>query len=95
MPKTDKALNAAAAATGKITTISFDRLGRSHSVPDLVVKSKLADDADYLAEEIFKYARKYLISSGVEVVVNLDKMTATVYAGMQVGGTGKIVFTEA
>lgn len=62
----------------------FDRIGRTHTVRDLAV---VAGDADRIAEDVFKYARNFLASSDVEVLVNLHEMKGTIYAGFHVGGS--------
>lgn len=63
--------------------VEFDRIGRTHDVTPLVTK---ADDADVLAETIYRYARPHLRSRDVEVVVDLQAMTGWIFCGFQVGG---------
>lgn len=71
------------------TIATFDRMGRNHKPPIVTVES---DDPDEIAEAIYRVARKHLMSRDVEVVVNLEAMTATIYAGVQVGGSGSLHF---
>lgn len=61
----------------------FERVGRNHSVPPLGVEG---DSADEIAFHIYTYAKKYLMSRGVEVSVDLEKLQGTIYCGMHVGG---------
>jgi hypothetical protein len=70
-----------------VTTIEFDRIGRNHNVQNLTVDS---DDADVIAGEVFIYARKYLASRDVNVVVDVDKGIVSIFAGFHNGGTGRI-----
>jgi hypothetical protein len=66
-------------------TVSFARVGRNHSVRPLEITS--SEDADYIAERIHRYARQYLASRDVEVMVDLDKMTGSIFCGFNSGGT--------
>jgi hypothetical protein len=61
---------------------TFDRIGRRHDVPDLSVDGS----ADRIAEQVYRYARPKLASRDVEVAVDLEDMSGTIFCGMQVGG---------
>lgn len=63
--------------------ITFERIGRKHDVAPLEV---VADDADALAEAIYRYARPNLGSRDVEVVVDLDKNRGSILCGFHSGG---------
>ena len=52
------------------TTITFDRIGRNHSVPPLVIDGD--PDGQDVADAVYKYARKFLMSSDYEVTANLQ-----------------------
>ena len=67
-------------------TATFDRIGRMANPPALDLTG--ADDAQAAAERIYHYARKYLMSREVNVVV--DRGHVQVYAGFQNGGTGRV-----
>jgi hypothetical protein len=56
----------------------FERIGRDHYVPPLVVE---ADDADEIAFNVFTYAKKFLASSGFDVTVNLETGKGFIEAG--------------
>lgn len=66
--------------------IKFGRIGRNHDVAPLVARVR---DADHLADVIYRYARPFLWSQDVEVVVNLepDKMLGLIMCGFQSGGS--------
>lgn len=64
--------------------VTFDRVGRHHQVPALDVT---AWDADDVAEQVHRYARRYLASRDVEVVVDLSAGNGTIFCGVQVGGS--------
>lgn len=59
-------------------TVEFERVGRNHDVPPLTVE---ADDADEIAYHIYTYARRFLASRDVEVVVNLDALRGSINYG--------------
>lgn len=64
-------------------TVRFSRIGRHHDVGPLHLD---ATDADDLAEQVYKYARRFLGSRDVEVAVNLEEMRGLIFAGMRNGG---------
>lgn len=76
--------------------VSFDRIGRRHDVEPLTVTvtSRPDDQADGLAEEVWRYARKFLASRDVEAQVYLDQNAVVIFAGFHVGGTGRIEVVE-
>jgi D-alanine-D-alanine ligase-like ATP-grasp enzyme len=59
--------------------VTFDRIGRNHGVAPLEVKA--AGTANSIAHEVYGYARKYLASSEVEVIANLDEMRGKIIVG--------------
>lgn len=59
-------------------TVTFERVGRNHDVPPLEVES---DNADEIAFNIYTYARKFLASRDVEVIVNLDELRGSINYG--------------
>lgn len=65
--------------------VTFDRIGRNHSVPPLDIK-RAEPDADYLADAIFSYARKHLGSREVETYVGLSEDGSQGEGGILVGG---------
>ncbi|MDM4721124.1 hypothetical protein QTQ03_25470 [Micromonospora sp. WMMA1363] len=64
--------------------IVFDRIGRTRDVPPLDAH---AVDADHLAEQIYRYARRFLISKDVEVWVGMDHMRGGITCGFSNGGS--------
>ena len=72
--------------------VTFDRIGRSHDVVPLtaVVTASRDDQADALAEEVYRHARRYLMSRDVMVQTDLDQNAVTIFCGFHVGGTGTI-----
>jgi hypothetical protein len=66
--------------------ITFDRMGRNHAPPVLILPDDLSGNA--IAEAVYKEARKNLASRDVEVAV--DEPVVTIYAGFHVAGTGTI-----
>lgn len=69
---------------------TFERIGRNHAVHPLHILVKHGD-FDAIAQCVYKYARKFLMSRDVEVVIEGDGMDAptggTIFCGCQVGGT--------
>lgn len=69
--------------------VTFERIGRTGgrdgtAPPDPLVARVL--DEDGLAERIFAYARPYLRSSDVDVVVNLEELRGSILCGLSSGG---------
>lgn len=64
--------------------ITFTRIGRNHNVAPLLARVR---DADHLAEVIHTYARPFLLSGDIEIVVNLDKQLGLIVSGFQSGGS--------
>lgn len=58
--------------------VNFTRLGRNHNPQPLECA---AADADELAEQVFKHAKKSLASSWFEVVVDLETMKGSIEYG--------------
>lgn len=56
---------------------TFDRIGRNHYVPPLAVTGT----PDEIAEQVFRYARRYLGSKWYEVTVDLETMTGAIEYG--------------
>lgn len=63
--------------------VKFERIGRTHYVQPQVFQAK---DADDLAEQVYRYARSYLRSRDVEVVVNLEESRGSIFVGVNSGG---------
>lgn len=61
----------------------FDRIGRQVRVEPLTLKDGTPDD---IAQAIYSYARKFTISRDIEVIVDLEAKSGTIYAGLQVAG---------
>lgn len=59
------------------------------TVPDH--RSDPADAADYIAERLYRYAAPHLISTNVNAVVNLDRMSGLVFAGFHVAAECTVV----
>jgi len=69
----------------------FERVGRHHDVPPVVVE---AETADQLAEKVYRAVNHRLLSSAVEVVVDLEKGTGNIFCGFQSGGTFTVLAEE-
>lgn len=69
------------------------RGGRSGRPPAPLTVS--AATAESLAEHIAKDVRRYLLSSGAEVVVDLEAMNGRIVAGVRVAGTFEIEAVHA
>ena len=61
-----------------VYTCTFERIGRNHAVPPLAVAG---DDAAEIAFHIYAYARKFLASRDVEVIVSLDELRGSINFG--------------
>jgi hypothetical protein len=59
-------------------TVQFERVGRNYDVPPLTVEG---DNADEIAFHIYTYARKFLASRDVEVLVKLDELRGSINYG--------------
>jgi hypothetical protein len=70
-------------ADSPTAVVTFQRIGRHHDVPNLSVRSH---DLDKIAERVFHYSKKYLLSRVVNVEVDEDG-TGVIWCGMQSGGT--------
>jgi len=64
-------------------TATFDRIGRRHDVAPLEV----AGSADDIAEQIYRYARRFLASRDIEVATDLEALSGTIFAGFHIGGS--------
>lgn len=75
------------------TRVTFDRIGHpSQGAPaPLDIPSS---DPDEIAETVYRYARQRLASQDVEVVVDMDDMTAHIFAGLRCAGRGEIEHTS-
>lgn len=67
--------------------VQFKRLGRNHQPPSVAVES---GDPDVIAQAVFAHARRYLVSNDINVIVDLDANTVTVYAGFHIAGEGRV-----
>ena len=65
-------------------TVHFDRIGRTHDVTPLAVDS---GDADAIAEQVERYARRFLMSHDVVVSVDMEDLRGNIFCGFHVGGT--------
>lgn len=63
--------------------ITFDRIGRNHSVVPIVEE---ASDAEELAEKVYRFAKRGLASRFPDVVVDLDEMTGFISTGAHIAG---------
>jgi hypothetical protein len=70
---------------GETLTISFDRIGRNHTVEPITVPATLT--ADDIAEHVYRHARPHLASRNVEVAVDLEHGHGTIFCGFNNGGT--------
>jgi hypothetical protein len=80
----------------KTYRVTFERIGRRHDVDPLTVTVTAApdDQADELAEAVYRYARRFLASRDVETQVDLDQKAVTIFAGFHLGGTGVLEVVE-
>lgn len=66
-------------------TVTFDRIGRNHSVQPLTVE---VDGPAHLADLVYAHARPHLGSREVEVAVDLQAMAGQIFVGdFRNGGT--------
>jgi predicted RNA methylase len=73
--------------------IIFDRIGRTggrngSKPPEPITVD--SENADEIAEEVYRYARRFLASREVEVIVNLGKGTGFISAGFSNAGSFKV-----
>lgn len=61
--------------------VTFDRIGRHRDVKPLIVRVHWEEAADELAARIYGYARKFLVSSDPEVIVNIEEMRGSLGLG--------------
>jgi len=67
---------------------TFDRVGRNHDVAPLELR---CDDPDEMAFAIYNHVRRFLASSDIEVVVDLeDNPHATIFCGFNTGGSAAL-----
>jgi hypothetical protein len=74
-------------------TIHFERVGRTHDVPDLTIDPEEVDinDAEpFIAFMVRMHARRYLMSRDISAAVSKDTKRVFIYAGMNNGGGGTI-----
>jgi hypothetical protein len=83
-----------------ITTyrITFARIGRKHNVPSIAVAADETEPAQVIAREVFRVAVQHLISSDVNVEVELGPEPASggkgwITAGFQTVGTFSVTPT--
>lgn len=69
--------------------VTFERIGRNHSVSPLDVE---AAEADELAERIYQYGKRFLGSREVEVIVDMEVGTGWFSCGGRNGG--RFTFVE-
>ncbi|MGW7085055.1 hypothetical protein ACWGH2_16405 [Streptomyces sp. NPDC054871] len=90
---TTPSLDEMAKAPGSTQTqyrVTYDRVGRHggrNGSPAPAPLTVWAVTADGLAEHIAKDVRPYLLSSGAEVVVDLEAMAGRIFAGCRSAGT--------
>jgi len=70
-------------------TVSFERIGRNHNVPDLVTSKT---DPEDIAYEIWHIARRNCGSRDLEVIVDLEARRGNILAGMR--NAGSFTITE-
>jgi hypothetical protein len=63
--------------------VTFDRISRNHNVPPLNV----AGGPQAIAEQIWDYARPKCGSRDIDVIVDMEAMAGTIYAGFHVAGS--------
>lgn len=66
--------------------VSFERIGRNHDVPPACYRLAEGHDADELAFHIYGTARPYLLSSDVDVLVDLAAMKGKILTGFHLAG---------
>lgn len=70
--------------------ITFERVGRhggrNGSQPPAPVDLK-ATDAEDLAGQVWGHIRRFMASTGIEVVVDLERKRGQIYAGFSNGGS--------
>lgn len=54
----------------------FERIGRNHDVPPLVV-----ENADDLLDHVYVYARPYILSHDMDIAVDLNEMRGQILVG--------------
>ncbi len=69
--------------TRRLYRITFDRIGRNHSIVPIVEE---ANDADELAEKIYRFAKRGLASRFPDVVVDLEEMNGFIATGVHIAG---------
>ncbi|MFF7184648.1 hypothetical protein ACFZAR_05315 [Streptomyces sp. NPDC008222] len=77
-------------ATQTLYKVVYERVGRRGGRDGSPAPAPLtvwATNADRLAEHIAKDTRRYLLSQGAEVVVDLEKMNGFILAGFRTAGT--------
>lgn len=62
----------------RLYVVKFERIGRTHYVPDVTIN---ASDADGLAGQIHRYAKKFLASKWYEVGLDLKTGRGSIEAG--------------
>lgn len=68
--------------------VTFDRIGRNYAVEPITVdvpEQRERDAANFIAEVVFHYAKRYLISRHFEVEVDLDECTGSIFTGQPAG----------
>ena len=72
-------------------TIKFERIGRRYDIADLVV---ITDDVDDLSAQIYAYARPYLGSRDIDVILDLENHKGYIFCGMRTGSQFTVDFVE-
>jgi hypothetical protein len=69
--------------------VTFDRIGRMHDVAplQLTFRARPIDVADKVAEAVYTYARPHLRSRDVEVSVDIENHTGSIFCGFHIGGS--------
>jgi hypothetical protein len=72
-------------------TVTFERIGRNRSASPLTVTTTTEQPAQEIAEAVWSYARRWLLSSELEVNVDLERGTVA----LEFGRFGRGTVTEA
>lgn len=68
--------------------VTFDRISRDHNVAPFVCEAR---DAQELSEVLYPLVKRRCASREVEVIVDLEAMTAAIIVGgMQSAGSGRV-----
>jgi hypothetical protein len=71
--------------------VTFDRIGRTHTIEPQIIG---AADADDMAFKLLKFGRRFLASRCVDVEVDMEQGTGMFLAGFHNGGTFKFELVD-